>query len=64
MLSGGLADQVTPSAGVKFSHVNVSSWGNRFVLHQIRAKYLWRRLYTIKNESYTTEKVTERVVSE
>ena len=33
-------------------------WGNRFVLHQIRAKSLWRRLYTIK-----TEKVTERAVS-
>ena len=44
---GCLLDRVNPSTGVKFSHVSVSSWGNRFVLHQFHGKSLWWRLYSL-----------------
>ena len=44
---GCLPDRVNPSTGVKFSHVNLSSWGNRFVLHQFHGKSLWRKLYSL-----------------
>ena len=52
MVSGVSAKPVNPQLG-KISHVNVLSWGNRFALHQIHGKCLWRRLYT----NHTTEKL-------